>query len=842
MKTLWLDVRYGLRTLAKNPGFSAVVIVVLALGIGTTTAMLSIVDAVLFRPPPYEDSDRLVYLSQGKATDTFSFSNAVSYANLVDWRKQNTVFEDIVGVANSSFRATNETRRERVFGVAVSPEYFPLLRIEPVLGRTFSPAEAKPGGTPVAIISHRFWQDWFGGVTDVIGKAVVLDEKHYTVIGVLPGDFRYASHEMQVWLPLAPQIQEWFGGTVDRDQTAMWAIARLKPGVTTAQAQTQMELIGRRLAEAYPVANEGTTVLLQPLTENYRTRLGQGRQALLITQGVVVVVLLIACLHVAGLLLIRSAARDKEFSVRAVLGAGRMRLMRQLLTEGLLLAFFGSLFGLLIAHWSLGVVSALRAGPNFWHIAAQIQKLLPWYVDLEMDVRSLFYALAISLLTCGVFGVLPAVLASKANVNRSLSAGRTPGHDLRFQRIRSALLVADTAIAFILLAGAGLLLNSYARLNTNLGYESKNILHVSLGLDESRPPYSQYSQRLAFYEQVQARLRLLPEVQFTAVAGQSPAWGGGNTPRVQIEGHSPSEFDSKDREGFPVIRMREISPDYCSTLQIPLLKGRQFTERDTIGTSPVMIVSASMAERYWPNENPVGKYVTQVKETSTDTGAKKVTRQAYQVVGVVGDARHFTGPKTGPPDPVAYVPYSQSEWGGYMSVLIRTNADPGGLAKAVRRELLTIEGNARIRTMAPLEDEIAELVTPQRFNMLSLGVFAAIALGLAAIGVYGVTAYAVSQRTHEIGIRMALGARRGDVLKAVLRQGLKLTLIGLTLGLVGAFAATRVIRSLLYNVSPVDPLTFACVALLLTGVALFASYLPARRAAKTDPMAALRYE
>ena len=836
MGTLWQDVRYGLRMLVRSPGFTAVVVVILAIGIGATTTMLSVIDAVLLRPLPYDDPQSLVHLFPGKTTDN-SYGDTTSYPNFVDWRDQSTVFERVAGSTTTGYLiAIAETRRERVIGLAVSPEYFPLLRVKPALGRTFLPQEAELGGASVAIISHRFWQKWFGGDGDVVGKPLVLDEKAYTVVGVMAADFRYADRgERDVWLPLLPFLGP--DSLAHRSGGYMEAMGRLKGGVTTAQAQAEMNFIGHRLAEAYPEANAGMTVRVIPVTQQYNAENGRTRQTLLITQGIVAFVLLMACFHVAGLLLMRSAQREREIAVRAALGARRRRLIAQLLTEGVLLSVLGGALGLLLAYWGLGLVGALRSASSSWHLAQYLQKLIPWFIDFQINARTVVYVTAVSLLTCGLFGILPAVLASQAHLHQSLSTGRTPGQGLRFARIRSALVALDIALAFVLLTGAGLLINSYTRLNTGLGYEPGHVLTADIDLD-----YSQAQQRLAFYERALERLRNLPGVEVAAVSDQSPAWGGGNFRRFRIEGYSLTQVnDTDDEVGVPGIRWRPISADYFRALGIPLLKGRYFTDQDRAGSAPVIIISDSMARRFWPNRNPVGTYLTEVRETRTKEGGTTLTPLPYLIVGVVGDAKHFTWFKGGPPDPETYVPYLQADYGWGLFVL-RTHSDPRGLVQALRSELLAVGSGITLGKIIPLDEEIAGHVSPQRFNMLFLSAFAVVALALAATGVYGVTAYAVSRRTQEIGIRMALGARGADVLKTVLGQGLIVALIGILIGLAAALALTRVIRSLLYDISPTDPLTFVCVSLFLAGTATLAAYVPARRAARLDPMVALRYE
>jgi putative ABC transport system permease protein len=840
---LWQDMRYGVRMLGRNPGFTAVVVVILALGIGATTTMLSVIDAVLLRPPPYEDPERLVYLYSGETNSKPRGGGETSFPNFADWKRQSTVFEQVAGFVHAGFLFTTDTGRERVVGEAVSAEYFSALRVKPAFGRVFGPEEEQREAAPVVVVSHRFWQDRLGGDPNVLNRTVVLDQKAYTVIGVLSADFRdIDGRALCVYVPLPVLLSVEDMSETARGGWRMLALARLKPGVTLAQARSEMDLIGRRLAQAYPDTNGGTTVSVVPLTEKYAQKVGRSRPVLLAAQSIVAFILLLACLHVASLLLVRSAARETEMAVRAALGAWRLRLTRQLLTESLLLALLGGTLGLLVAHWSLGLISILRSWPESRHVAAQIQRLIPWFVEVRLDLRTLAYVTAVSLLTCAGFGILPALQASKTSLNRSLAAGRTLGQDLSRHAMRSALVVTDVALAFVLLSGAGLLVNSYARLNSALGYNPEKVLVAEVCLGEDQADELPPNQCLAFFEQLLRRLRSLPGVHSATAVDWTPAWGGGNFPRFRIEGYSPAVYRTQDNEGFPSLLRRVICPDYFRVLQTPLLKGRLFTDADRAGAPAVILINEAMARRFWPQANPIGRHLWDVREHKTEKSGTELTEKEYEIVGVVGNVKHLGASDRRLDHPEVYIPYGQTECYGAQNVLIRTSSNPRDMIKTVRSAVLTSGPNVTIDGLTLLEDDIAGYVSPERFRMFSLGAFAVVALVLACTGVYGITAYAVSRRTHEIGIRMALGARRGDVLKTVLRQGLTLTIMGLTLGLAGALAATRVLCSLLYEVSPTDPLTFVCVAVLLAGVALLASYLPARRAAQTDPMVALRYE
>ncbi len=815
MTALWQDIRYGARMLAKNPGFAAVVIVILAIGIGATTVMLSVVDAVMLRPCPYEDSDTLVWVCETDPNRTQK--SMASIPNFRDWREQSRVFERLVAANRRGCIVRRADRSEKSTAMFISDGFFSTLGVEPILGRTFLSEEKKSGGPRAVMLSHSYWQQWFASDPNTIGKTLALDAQVYTVVGVLPESFRWVFRREAygLWVPMHLKTIS----AAHRASRGTDVIGRLKPGIDVAQAQAEMDVIANRLARAYPDKLADVGVWIISMTDAYRTAAGWSGnpRTLVVLLCVVGAVLLIACIHIASLLIARSVVREREMAVRAALGAQRSRLVRQLLTESVLLAALGGLLGLVLAHWGIGLLSVLRG------------QSIPWFVDVRMDGRVLLYMMAVSLLACSLFGVLPAMGISKINLSQSLSAGRTPSRGPRFHRLRTLLVICDIAIAFVLLTGAGLMINTYVRiLNFDPHLNPDNVLSMTIDFDEDEPPYSEPHRRSAFFEEMLERIRAMPGVQCAALANATPAWPGYNGNPFGLEGLPPGQDGA-------TFRRTTITPDYFRVFEIPLLMGRFFTEREAAASSPVAIINEAMAQRFWPDQNPLGKYVVQ-------DGSEPITRQ---IVGVVGDVKHFlryfasndfVESFTKSPDDVIYIP-------GYNDTLVvRTEGDPMSLATTVRKEIRAIDEDVVSSDVATVEEEIATLFSPQRFNTFFLGAFAAVALTLASIGIYGTASYAVSQRTHEIGIRMALGARGADVLKGVMRQGLKLALVGLALGLAGALALTRVISSFLHDVSPTDPLTFICMSVVLAGVALLASYLPARRAARTDPMVALRYE
>ncbi|MHC4520074.1 MAG: ABC transporter permease [Planctomycetota bacterium] len=823
MGTLWQDIKYGFRMLLRNPGFTIVVVLILAIGIGATTTMLSVVDAVMLRACPYKDPDRLVCIDETNLPERTK-RNFTSLAGFRDWCEQQHVFEYLVGADQWTCIVRTPERAEKSKAMFVSEAFFTVLGAEPALGRTFLPEDYETGAQRVIVLSHDHWHHWFGGDPNAIGKTMTLNDQVFTVVGVLPEGFRWVFQSIScgLWMPLSLK------GAEDgrRDHRGLQAVARLKPGVSAEQAQAEMDVIAERLAQTYPETNKNRGILVVPISEDYaRMTASAGKpRTLTILLTVVISVLLIACLHVASLMIARAGTRETEIAVRAALGAHRLRLMRQLLTESMLLGLLGGLFGAVLAYWGLGILSALRGQSIPWYLGNHLGRLIPWFVDVQTGARSLFYATTISLSTCVAFGLLPALGASRTNLNRFLSAGRTSGQAPRFHGLRASLVVLDIAIALMLLVGAGLMVNSYARImSIDLRYNAHQVLTTGIAFDWRNAPEPQ--RRLAVFREAVRRIEGLPGVHLAAVASDGPVTGSYSQSPYQIEGLPPGE-EHRD------IPRTEIWPNYFRVLQVPLLQGRYFTERDDTTTSPVVIVNEAMARRFWPGEHAIGKHITSVPRGNSQP-------TVYQVVGVVGNVWHS---RYLPDEPELYIPYLQSGYPPAVDLVIRTASGPKGSASAIRRELTSIADDAAVGDVALIRERIADLFSSERFNMLFLGAFAVLALFLASIGVYGTTAYTVSRRTQEIGIRMALGARGGDVLWTVLWQGLRLTCMGVALGLAGAVAATRLIRSLLYDISPTDPLTFVCVSLLLAGVAPLATYVPARRASRIDPMQALRYE
>ena len=782
--------------------------------------MFSVVNAVLLRPLPYDDPDRLVGVWQSYPKKGWN-SVGVSPPDFADWKDQNQAFSHIAAMASENFNLTGIDEPERIRGYRVSASIFQVLRVEAALGRTFLPDEDQPGQDNVVILNHSLWQRRFGADPSVIGKTLTLNGRSYTVVGIMPSDFRLPQRVDGPLVPLALGPKELSDS--QRGLRYLQAIARLKPVVLLEQAQAEMKNIARRLEQEYPETNTGWSVDVIPLGRSGGFNFL--RQALLVLFGAVGIVLLIACANVVNLLLARATTRQKEIAIRTALGAGRWRLIQQLLTESVLLAVLGGAVGVLLALWSIDLVVAIA----------------PWWLhtmyEIELDGSVLVFAVLISLLTGAIFGLAPALAASKVDLNEPLKeGGRTSREGFRGRRLRAALVVSEVALAMLLLAGAGLLMRSFVKiLSVDPGFNPQNLLTMRVALPESKFPDARH--RVDFYEQVLRGAGSLPGVKSVSVVSNL---GGGEFRLFQPEGRAAQTSGEEPFAGYQL-----VSPDYHRAVGIPLLKGRFLTKQDTGGAVPVAVVNETLARRYWPDEDPVGEYLTiSPRLNNPDKRNQPLSRL---IVGVVKDVKQILWAEQ---FPHIYVPYPQENL-TEMTLVVRTTSEPMNMALAVQREILAVDKDQPVYDIQTMEEYLSESVSFQRFYTSLIGIFAGLALILAALGIYGVMNYSVTQRMHEIGIRMALGARPRAVLRLVVKQGMVITLLGLCIGLAAALALTKVISSMfqaslgteyLYEVTPTDPLTFVGVSGLLAGVALLACYIPARRATKADPMVVLKYE
>ena len=812
MRTLWQDVRYGARMIWKRPGFTAVVVLALALGIGANTAIFSVVNAVLLRPLPFQDPERIVVVSETVRRETVE-RRPLSYPDFVDWREQNQVFAELAAFDTASLTLTGSGEPERVEGEIVSASYFPLLGAQAAVGRTFLASEdVTPDTHPVVVLSHTFWQRRFNGDASVIGSTINFNERAFTVVGIMPENFRGVSGQAEAWIPMM-MLSVVRSTQFLQQRGTRWhaALARLKPGVSVEQAQAEMDTIMRRLEQEYQDTNRDRGALVIPAQEEYFSDI---RPTLLVLLGAVGFVLLIACANVANLLLARAASRQKEIAIRTALGAGRWRLVRQLLTESVLLALLGGAVGLLFAVWGVDFLAAMNPVE------------LPTFVRIRVDAWALGFTLLISLLVGVVFGLAPALQASRPDLNETLKeGGRSSSGGAGRQRLRGALVVAEVALALVLLVGAGLMLKSFQRLQTfDPGFRADNLLTMWVSLPTQR--YNNQA-RAIFSQQLLERLAALPGAQSAALASDFPLSGSSSATNIILEGAAD------ERAGGESVRIyrHSVSPGFFNTLGISLLRGRDFNAQDTQGAQPVAIISEAMARRYWPEGDAMGQRF----RTGGDNDPW------VSIVGIVGNAKHRRLINERNTDPDIYYAFAQAPTRD-IGIVIRSATDAASLTTALRREAQSLDANLPLYDIQPMAQRLAAQTAGMRFSAWLLGIFAAMALLLAAAGIYGVMSYSVTQRTHEIAIRMALGARAADVLRMVVGQGMRLVLLGVGICLAAAFALTRLMRSLLYEVSATDPLVFILIALLLTGIALIASYIPARRATKVDPMEALRYE
>ncbi|HEY6186739.1 MAG TPA: ABC transporter permease [Pyrinomonadaceae bacterium] len=818
MRTLWQDMRYGVRLLIKRPAFTVIAVLTLALGIGANTAIFSVVNAVVLRPLPYAQPDRLVMIWE---TMPGNDRRWVAPGNFIEWRRQSQAFEQIAAYSNASLNLTGEGEPEKLTGAAVTPNVFTTLGVEAALGRTFLAEDEQREGERVVVLSDGLWQRRFGADPNVLGRSLTLDDKSYVVVGVMPASFRFPV-QSELWVPgnhgsaVSPSLAAQFPDSDlsnDRDIHIYSAIGRLKPGHTLAEAQAEMKAIAGRLSEAYPETNGGLGVNLIPL---HREIVGGVSSILFILLGAVAFVLAVACTNVANLLLAHATQRERELAIRIALGAGRLRLIRQMLTESLLLSLAGGALGLLIAMWGVDLFVGLSPGD------------IPRLNEVGMDGRLLGFTLLVSLVTGLAFGLLPALQATRLDPQHALKEGGTKATEGgRRLRVRNLLVISEIALAQVLLIGAGLLIMSFLRLQAvEPGFNASNLLTARLSLSVTK--YSDQKKKIAFYNQLLERLQATAGVRSAALVMNLPLSGSNMNRGFIVEGRPEPRPDENVTVDYQV-----ISSGYFQTMEIPVLRGRAFTDRDVEGSPRVAIINEIMARKYFPGEEPLGKRIAfgdPSKEESWRT-----------IVGISGNVRHESIDE--PPFPGAYTPYAQDrESWPRVALVVRSTGDAAGLAAAVRREMMAIDPGQPVSNMQTMEQLMAASITRPRFIMMLLGLLASIALALAVVGIYGLMSYSITERTHEIGIRMALGAQGRDVLKMVVGQGLRLILIGLAVGLVGAFALTRIMTSLLYGVSAVDPATFVGVSLLLAVVALLACYLPARRATRVDPMEALRYE
>ena len=806
MNALVYDVRYGIRMLMKNPGFTAVAVLTLALGIGANTAIFSVVNAVLVRPLPYKDAGKLVLVWQIEP----QLNRApVTTQDFLAWKEQSDIFDSMAagteGLSRASLTGLGEA--EAVRSAPVSAGLMEMLGVQACLGRVMRPDEDVPGHDAVAILSYGLWAGRFGSDPRIIGKALTLDGKSREIIGVMPKGFvfpRIWGIKPDLWVPLAPRRADAPTGNW------LYVIARLKRGVTFQQAQTAIKALAERQAKLHPESDNGVGAQVELLRDYL---IGSFRLRILVLFGVVGFVLLIACANVANLQLARTTARERELAVRTALGAGRMRLLRQLLTENVLLSVLGGAAGLLVAVWAKVFLLSLSP-PDYFPSASEI----------NISPGVLAFTLGISILTGALFGLFPAFRGFRTDLNESLKEGtRSLSDSLRSRRTRSAVVVTEISLAFILLVGAGLMIRSLQKLaEVNLGFETANLVTMEVDLPEFS--YTKPEQAVAFYQSSLERIQSLPGLRAAAFTSQLPL-GGGPNGTIQVEGAPQTPAFG---EG-PLVQPTSVTRDYFRVLGIPLLKGRTFTLADTPNSTLVAVINATLASHFWPGQDPVGKRL----RFSGDSAW-------CEVVGVVGDSRRWS--LFDEPMPEVYFTYAQNP-DIHMKLVVRTATErQGGLASAIRGQISAVDSNVPVYAVATMQDAVSESTAGQRFLTLLMTVFALVALILVVTGIYGVISYSVARETHDIGVRMALGAKQEDILRLVLGKVTAIASLGVGIGLAGAAGLTRFLADMLYGVKPMDVVTFLSVALLLLTVALVACYLPARRATKVDPLVALRYE
>ena len=808
METLIKDIRYGVRGLLKRPGFTVIALITLALGIGAKTAIFSVVNAVLLRPLPFQKPEELVIVWEDAAFAGFPH-NTPAPANYVDWKAQNQSFADMAASHETSFNLTGDGEPERVSSYAVTANFFPLLGVQPVLGRSFLTEEDQPGANKVVVLSYSLWQSRYGGDRNILNRAILLNGEKHSVVGVMPASFQFFAKDVRLWVPIALDQEDW----ANRGGHYLTVVARLKPGVSVTQAQADMNAVMHRIAVDHPgetmEGKLGAVVL--PVRVEF---VGDARSSLIVLLVAVAFVLLIACANVAGLLLARAVARRKEIALRMALGAGRVRVVRQLLTESLLLAV------------AAGVLGSLLAYASFTFLQGLVPEQIELATSLKLDVRILIFTIAISIVTGIIFGLMPALQSANFDLNDALK--QSSGRVTSTGRLRSAMIVFEVALSIVLLVGAGLLIQTLFQLFRQYSMlEPEKILTMRTVLP--REKYKELQQRDNYYQQVLQRVEHLPGVVAAGYSTSIPLdWKGGTSGfypeglKAPIPGMA---YDANDRQ---------VSANYLKAMNIALRQGRYFDNRDNAQSLPVAMVNETMARQYWPGENVVGRRFKM--------GGPDDKGPWLEIVGVVADVRQM-----GLDEPVKaemYFPYQQisETWNMPRDLAIRTNGDTSSLVGAVRQIIREVDPDQPVSNVATMAEVLGAEAAQRRMGMIMLVGFAVLALLLASLGIYGVLAYFVTQHTNEIGVRQALGATPRNILFLVLKKGMGLTLIGVAIGLASAFALTRLMSSLLFGVKASDPLTFVAVPLLLAFVALLACYIPARRATKVDPLVALRYE
>jgi putative ABC transport system permease protein len=803
METLLKDIRYGFRSLAKHPAFTAIAVLTLALGIGANSAMFSTVNSVLLKPLSYPGADRIVVVEGINPPKGITQSN-LSIPDFADWQSQNQVFDQLAGFVSGGAYLTSGEETERVRAAGVTSDFFPLFGTAAFAGRTLQADDSEKGRDPVVVLSYAFWQRNFGGNQNVIGSNVTLSGKSTTIVGVMPAGFDYP-YESELWVPFPIDA-----AAERRDNRFVSVVARLKPSVPIAQAQASLDTINQRLAQTYVDTNSGWGVRVINLQDRM---VGSMRKSLLILLGAVAFVLLIACANVANLMLARATGRQKEIAVRAALGASRWCVIRQLLTESVLLSVIGGAIGLVLSLWLTKLLISISPANT------------PRFDEIKPDMRVFAFTLGLTVITGIIFGLAPALQASRIDLNGGLKEGGGKGSGgSRNKRLRSLMMVSEIALSFMLLVGAGLLIKSFMRLrDVSPGFTPDNVLTMRVSLPSAK--YPEGEPRVQLLRQTLESLKTLPGIRSSGAVLSLPLGGDTfNVWRAYIREGRPASPEESDNAAYLV-----TTPDYFQTLQVSLLAGRAFNDQDTEQTKKVLIVNDTMARKLWPGESPLDKRITIWRDEDFPR----------EIVGVVRDTKPSLDAEL---SQQMYVPYAQDSGWSVMSLVIRTSGDPLETVAAARNAVRSIDKGIPVYNVKTMNDVLATSLSQQRMSMLLLSAFAGVALLLAMIGIYGVTAYYVTERTQEIGIRMALGAQMGDVMKLVLISGMALALTGIGLGVVGALALTRLMTSLLFAVKPTDAVTFVMVSLCLLVTALIACYIPARRATKVDPLVALRYE